>query len=213
MQQWYTGGRMPRQCTICTHPDRADIDAALVAGGSIRDVARRFGAGKGAVERHRDHFRAALVAAAERREDASLERVLEGIEYAEDALKWAIEEKIKAGKGDEWKHLPRMTAQLASSTRLRAEVTGVLGGGKNKGSGAPQVILVLPQQLPAGARDADLSIPGIQDARGKLLPEYLARIDREDRARRLGLPVAELEEAEALEAELEGDGGAEPGGG
>lgn len=205
------------QCTICHHPKRPEIDAALVAGVSIRDVAGQFRVGRGSVQRHRDHYRAALVAAAERREDAALEKVLEGIDYAEDALKWAIEQKIKTGKGDEWRHIPRMTAQLSASTRLRAEVTGVLGR-KDKGNAAPQIILVLPQQVPAGGRPADLSIPGVQDSQGRLLPEYMARLDREDRARRLGLSVAELEEAEALDVEMAGElpsrsAGPESGGG
>lgn len=44
---------MPRVCTICTHPSRADIDRALVADDSLRDIARQFGVSRSALERHK----------------------------------------------------------------------------------------------------------------------------------------------------------------
>ena len=45
---------MPRTCTVCGHEDRAAIDAALVAGTALRDVARRHAVSKDALFRHRD---------------------------------------------------------------------------------------------------------------------------------------------------------------
>ncbi len=55
---------MPRTCTICTHPQRGDIDAALVAGEPYRSIAQRFAVSPDAVLRHkRDHLPAALVQA------------------------------------------------------------------------------------------------------------------------------------------------------
>lgn len=60
---------MPRQCTVCSHPDRAAIDAALVEGHSDRAVARQHGLFKDAVGRHRAaHVSPALVRVQERRE-------------------------------------------------------------------------------------------------------------------------------------------------
>jgi len=57
---------VPQLCSVCTHPDRAAIDAALVAGGSLRDIAGRHGVSKSAVDRHRDqHLPARLVKARE----------------------------------------------------------------------------------------------------------------------------------------------------
>src|SRR5438105_1095656 len=44
---------MSRVCTVCTHAERAAIDAALVAGDASRDVARRFGLSATAASRHR----------------------------------------------------------------------------------------------------------------------------------------------------------------
>lgn len=43
---------MPPRCTICAHPERAAIDRALVAGESMRGVARRFAASADALGRH-----------------------------------------------------------------------------------------------------------------------------------------------------------------
>ena len=52
-------------CSLCAHPDVADIDAALAAGGSRRAVSQRFGVGEASVQRHRaDHLSPALVTAA-----------------------------------------------------------------------------------------------------------------------------------------------------
>jgi hypothetical protein len=48
----------PRVCTVCVHSERADIDAALVAGTpSLRNIAARFGTSPTALHRHkRDHL-------------------------------------------------------------------------------------------------------------------------------------------------------------
>jgi hypothetical protein len=45
--------QMSRTCTVCRHPDRNDIDAALRAGTPYRDIARRFQLSKDAISRHR----------------------------------------------------------------------------------------------------------------------------------------------------------------
>ena len=60
---------MPRTCTVCTHPDREEIDKALLDGGPYRVIAVRFGASASAVYRHkREHLPRALVRAVEARE-------------------------------------------------------------------------------------------------------------------------------------------------
>ena len=44
---------MPRNCTVCRHPQRHEIEPDLRAGLSYRDVARQYGISKDAVSRHR----------------------------------------------------------------------------------------------------------------------------------------------------------------
>ena len=40
-------------CQICDHPLRSDIDRAIVAGDSVRDIGTRFGTSKSEVHRHK----------------------------------------------------------------------------------------------------------------------------------------------------------------
>jgi hypothetical protein len=43
---------MPRVCSVCSHPDRAAIDKALVAGTPCREIAALYRVSPDAVERH-----------------------------------------------------------------------------------------------------------------------------------------------------------------
>lgn len=62
---------MTRTCTICTHPERAKIEAALVTGTSYRDIARQFGLGKDAVMHHgSEHVKAEIAEHKEARDEA-----------------------------------------------------------------------------------------------------------------------------------------------
>ena len=57
---------MPRQCTICTHPKRDEIDQALVGNGSFRDIAGHYSVSRSSLERHKaDHLPAQLAQATE----------------------------------------------------------------------------------------------------------------------------------------------------
>ncbi len=68
---------MSRVCTICTHPERALIDAALVRSEPIRDIAGRFGIAKSAVARHKaDHLPASLVKARDAVEVTDADKLL-----------------------------------------------------------------------------------------------------------------------------------------
>jgi hypothetical protein len=78
---------MTRTCTICTHPQRAEIDAAAIAGEAYRDIARRYGMSKDAVMRHAaQHLLAELVKA----------KQAEDVTRATDLLAMATERDAKA---------------------------------------------------------------------------------------------------------------------
>jgi hypothetical protein len=51
---------MPRRCSVCIHPDRQQIDQAIVSGNSYRTVAQQFTISRDAVVRHRRHLSVAL---------------------------------------------------------------------------------------------------------------------------------------------------------
>jgi hypothetical protein len=55
---------MPRSCTICQHPQRAEIDKALVAGEPLRNVAECYATSATALHRHKAHIGQALANAA-----------------------------------------------------------------------------------------------------------------------------------------------------
>jgi hypothetical protein len=73
---------VPRVCSVCTHEDRADIDAALISGVSVREIASRYVAlSKDAVQRHRvDHLPDTLLKAAEAEELADADKLKQELE-------------------------------------------------------------------------------------------------------------------------------------
>ncbi len=44
---------MPRVCTICTHPQRKEIEAAFLSGKSFRKIGEQYSVGDNAVRRHK----------------------------------------------------------------------------------------------------------------------------------------------------------------
>ena len=65
---------MPRTCTICRHPQKAEIDEALLAGTPFRNIAKRYGTSSAALVRHKSKdLPAALVKAKQVSEEVSAE--------------------------------------------------------------------------------------------------------------------------------------------
>ena len=68
---------MPRTCTICAHPEREAINAALVAGEPYRVIAQRYAASPDAVCRQKiDHIPPTLAKATEAKETAIADDLL-----------------------------------------------------------------------------------------------------------------------------------------
>jgi len=68
---------MPRQCTICTHPERDAINTALASQAPYRVVAQRYAASPDAVYRHKvDHLPVVLVKAHAAKETALADDLL-----------------------------------------------------------------------------------------------------------------------------------------
>lgn len=49
-----------RKCLACSHRDRQEIDAGLLAGESYRYIADHFGLSTSGLKRHREHIRKAI---------------------------------------------------------------------------------------------------------------------------------------------------------
>ncbi len=73
-----------KPCRPCRHPKRAELDELLVAGTSLRDVARQFpGLSKSALNRHMPHISKALVKVEEARQAAEAESLFEKVKALE----------------------------------------------------------------------------------------------------------------------------------
>lgn len=93
---------MPRVCTICTHPERAEIDAAVVNGAPNRRVAAQYGVAETSLRRHAaHHLPTALVKAAEAEQVVGaldlLAQATELLDSARRILKRAENRKDDAG--------------------------------------------------------------------------------------------------------------------
>lgn len=116
---------MPPVCTVCRHPERDAIDAALVnAVGTFRDIAGRFGVSKTAVHRHgADHLPAHLAKAAEAADYAASDSLLDRLRglnrETADVLKAA---KSAANHDLRLKAIARAEKQLELEARLLGEL-------------------------------------------------------------------------------------------
>lgn len=90
--------RVPRRCTICTHPQREEIDRALVEGESFRNMARRFGVSLGALHRHRTHIRDDVQQAIEAKAVRSGRSVLDRIRELNREARSLLEEARSRGR-------------------------------------------------------------------------------------------------------------------
>ncbi len=131
---------MPRTCTICNHPKRAAIEAALVAGTSNRDITRQFGVEKDAVWRHRQtHLPATLLKAHKAREIARADTLLDRIEtlYAKVEQVLQRAEAERTARGDmrilaavrEGRETAELLAKLAGQLREGATVNVLVAPG------------------------------------------------------------------------------------
>ena len=70
---------MSQTCTVCRHPERKAIDAALLAKAPTRTIAGQFGISRSAVTRHQKCNGSALARTAEVRADRRGESLAEEI--------------------------------------------------------------------------------------------------------------------------------------
>lgn len=124
---------MPRACTVCAHPERRAIDKALVAGGSLRDIAGQFGLSKSAVERHQAEHLPKVLAEARAHEDvAHALDVVQQLKTINAVSMTVLKEARDARDGDlALKAVDRIHKQI----ELQAKLLGELDE-------RPQVVLV-----------------------------------------------------------------------
>jgi hypothetical protein len=83
---------MPRACSICRHPQRHEIDAAISSGGTLRGIAGQFRVSDSAVDRHRAHIGLQLADTEEGRRVLSAESIAQRLVVVDELLARAAEE-------------------------------------------------------------------------------------------------------------------------
>jgi len=127
---------MPRTCTLCSHPERPEIDRALVGGASNRSIALHLGVSHMAVQRHRAHLSARLVRAreakAEREARSLLDQMDEHLARAKDVLDRVVPKqgRIRAFEAaaalrevrETLMSIGKLTGELRSDTRVQVNI-------------------------------------------------------------------------------------------
>ena len=86
---------MPRQCTVCAHPESLSINEALILEGrSNRAISDQYGLSRDAVRRHKQHIPQLLLNARDLSEEYEAETILQKIED----LQRETLEQLKAAK-------------------------------------------------------------------------------------------------------------------
>ncbi|GAA6745311.1 hypothetical protein Thermus71318_08120 [Thermus brockianus] len=87
-----------RKCTICTHPQREEIDRELAEGRSIRDIARRYSVSRPSLHRHRTHVQDAIQQAIEAKVVSVGASVLDRIRELNREARSLLEEARSKGR-------------------------------------------------------------------------------------------------------------------
>ncbi len=115
---------MGRSCTVCTHPERRDIDKALAAGGNVREMSALFRVSEDALSRHkRDHLPAVLVKAQEEEDVRAALDVVRQLRTINGAALTVLKEARDAGDGDlALKAIDRIHRQIELQAKLLGEL-------------------------------------------------------------------------------------------
>jgi hypothetical protein len=113
-----------RSCTCCTHPDSAEIDAAIAAGESVRSIGKRFGVSPWAVSRHHTrHLSPALTAVEVVAGEPGREALPERVERLYALAEAMYTEALAAGHGAQALNLLK---EMRGQLELIGKATGEL---------------------------------------------------------------------------------------
>jgi uncharacterized protein YigA (DUF484 family) len=83
---------LPRECTVCSHPDAVEINEALVVHHTPnRRIASQYGLVETSIRRHREHIPEMLVKASRAEEVAQADSLLDRIEALQERTEAALE--------------------------------------------------------------------------------------------------------------------------
>jgi len=88
---------MPQVCSVCVHPQRDEIEKAILAGQSFRNVAKQFSLSGTAVFRHKSHLPSVLIKAKQVAEENHAENLVEQIRFLHEKALNILEKAERAG--------------------------------------------------------------------------------------------------------------------
>ena len=134
---------MPRVCTVCSHSEREEIDAALIEGAALRNIAQRFGTSPTALHRHKDHIPQHLAKATDAAEVAQADSLLDKLQrLSAETLAILTEARLEGENSLALQAIARAEKQL----ELQAKLLGELNEGVNVN------VLIAPEWLELRAR-------------------------------------------------------------
>lgn len=116
---------MAQVCSICTHKKRQQIEAAIAAGASLRDVAGQFNLSKSAVDRHKKDCIKPII-----QEVKAIQKLETAITVMGD-LDWLRSEaqdlyaEMRKDTTD-YRPVVQLLGEMRQQAKLRAELTGEL---------------------------------------------------------------------------------------
>ena len=154
---------MPRVCTVCTHPDVAAIDAALLRGGSPYQLKSSYtDLSVSAMQRHRElHLNNLLLKAQEVAEVARADVLLEDIARIRNTTFKALD---KAEEAEDTPTVLRAIREVRENVRILGELHGRLNAGTT-------VNVLIAPQVQALILDALFPYPEAQIAVSEALAE------------------------------------------
>lgn len=128
---------MPQICTVCRHPQRLQIERALLNRDTYRNIAKQFETSTAALVRHRDHIAGAIEEHTSARETARTRTLLQDVragegraerlyQHAERILARALEDNDRRSALQSIKVAIGVMAEARNLMEVRGELTGEL---------------------------------------------------------------------------------------
>lgn len=149
---------MPRTCTLCTHPKRSEIDAALLRPDSLRAIAGRYGTSKASLARHRDScISAQLTKAKELQETQGASDLVHRLQEINAETRAVL---ARAKKAKDEATVLRAITRMERQLELEAELIGALDRGARGPVARIEVVYV--DKVIANGAPAPASTPAIE---------------------------------------------------
>jgi hypothetical protein len=135
------GSKMSRPCFICRHPNRAEIDAAVIAKIPYAEIAKNYHVSKSGITRHKAHLTAQLsdaVGAVQKREERYAENLLDQVENLRQRT-MSILDAVEAGGSY------AVALQAVREARACLELLGKISGKLTPGTNVNVAIYNTPE--------------------------------------------------------------------